>query len=110
MAQNAPGYRGDVENPNATHLKEGLAGNIAAGKLNIFDPAAAPLGTDEEAAGNPPTQEQLKTAALHEAAPHGDREHAISAHVRPGWQPYRVYLVGTLAVLIIVIAIYWATR
>jgi hypothetical protein len=110
MARNAPGYRGDVENPNATHLKEGLAGNVAAGKVNIFDPAAAPLGTDDEAAGNPASPEQLQKAALHEAAPQDDREHAISAQVRPGWRPYHIYLVGTLAVLVIVIAIYWGTR
>jgi len=35
-------------------------------KVDAADPAAAPLGTDDEAAGTPNTKEQVRLASLHE--------------------------------------------
>jgi len=110
MAQNAPEFRGDVENPNAAHLKKGIAGNVAAGKVNIFDPAAAPLGTDEEAAGYLAAPEEMQKAASLEAAPRGDTEHGITANVGPGWRPYHFYLTGILGTPAVMFVIYLATR
>jgi len=37
-------------------------------KVDFPDPAAAPLGTDEEASGNPPTGEELAMEPLEPAA------------------------------------------
>lgn len=35
-------------------------------KVDNIDPAAAPLGTDDEAAGKPPTPAEIKLACEHE--------------------------------------------
>ncbi len=37
-----------------------------SGKVDFADPAASPLGTDEEAAGTPPTAADVAYAAAHE--------------------------------------------
>jgi len=38
---------------NAAQLKDDINRGRTGGKIPLFDPAAAPLGTDEEAAGTP---------------------------------------------------------
>ena len=43
-------------------IDRGLAGD----KVDAADPAAAPLGTDDEAGGTPNTSEQVRLAARHE--------------------------------------------
>lgn len=43
-------------------INHGQAGD----KVSFPDPAAAPLGTDDEAAGHPPTPEQIAMARSHE--------------------------------------------
>jgi hypothetical protein len=53
----------------------------------VFDPAAAPLGTDEEAAGTPPSPEAVAQAYKHEIADapvsseHKDSDHAVAIYV-----------------------------
>lgn len=39
--------------PRTAQLKEQVDRGVSADKVNFPDPAAAPLGTDDEAAGNP---------------------------------------------------------
>ncbi|MBV1694519.1 MAG: hypothetical protein KGP27_08680 [Hyphomicrobiales bacterium] len=38
-------------------------------KVGAVDPAAAPLGTDDEAAGTPPSAAAIETARRHETKP-----------------------------------------
>ncbi len=38
-------------------------------KAPFPDPAASPLGTDDEAAGTPPSAEAIRTASVHELKP-----------------------------------------
>ena len=52
--------------PTSAQLRHGIASGQAGDKISNIDPAAAPLGTDDEAGGNPPTKEQLALAAAHE--------------------------------------------
>ena len=52
--------------PTSAQLRHGIASGQAGDKVSNIDPAAAPLGTDDEAGGNPPTREQLALAATHE--------------------------------------------
>jgi hypothetical protein len=52
--------------PTSARLKHDIDGGLGGDKVNVIDPAAAPLGTDDEAAGNPPTDRELATAHLHE--------------------------------------------
>lgn len=56
----------------ADALRQALDHGGAADKVNFQDPAAAPLGTDDEAAGHPPTREQVRMAAASELGPRYD--------------------------------------
>lgn len=53
----------------ADALRQALDHGQGGDKVNFTDPAAAPLGTDDEAAGHPPTQEQIRMAAAAELGP-----------------------------------------
>jgi len=46
----------------ADKLRHDIDHGRAGDKVDFSDPAAAPLGTDAEAAGTPPSQEQLRRA------------------------------------------------
>jgi hypothetical protein len=51
---------------NVDQLRAEIDSGRAGDKVAASDPAAAPLGTDEEAGGNPPTRDQLAMARRHE--------------------------------------------
>jgi hypothetical protein len=55
-------------NPVSTsaQLRHGITTGRARDKVSNIDPAAAPLGTDDEAGGNPPSREQIEQAAQQE--------------------------------------------
>lgn len=55
----------------ADKLRAEIDNGRAGDKVPASDPAAAPLGTDDEAAGKPPTREQVVTAATAELRPRG---------------------------------------
>jgi hypothetical protein len=56
---------------NPDRLRQRIDRGKGADKVDFPDPAAAPLGTDDEAAGTPITQEQLQMAMAHETRPGG---------------------------------------
>ena len=51
---------------SADRLRDGIDHGAGGDKVSFPDPAAAPLGTDDEAAGHPPTPEQLRQAHTQE--------------------------------------------
>lgn len=57
--------------------KEIDAGN-SGDKVTFPDPAASPLGTDDEAAGTPPTAERVRLAAASEVRQSGVDSPAVS--------------------------------
>lgn len=64
MGQRTP----DPVRPGSTsaQLKHDINSGLTGDKVNFFDPAAAPLGTDEEAGGMPPTPEEIHQARMAE--------------------------------------------
>ena len=46
----------------SARLKHDIDRGRGGDKVDVIDPAAVPLGTDDEAAGTPPTPRQLKMA------------------------------------------------
>lgn len=61
--------QGDRPAPrHASQLRAAIDDGRARDKVAYPDPAAAPLGTDDEAAGTPPESDRVATAAKHEAA------------------------------------------
>ena len=94
--------RKDSGAAGAARLRDHIDRGGAADKAAAWDPAAAPLGTDDEAAGTPPVAED---AERHRAAPAdhkpgpGDRQ---GARRRPGMITVMVLVVSIiLAVLLI---------
>lgn len=55
-------------------LRKDIDRGVSGDKIPFPDPAAAPLGTDDEAAGTPPSREAVGIARAHETRgidPHG---------------------------------------
>lgn len=65
----APDATGSPDDLTADALRQSLDHGKGQDKVNFRDPAAAPLGTDDEAGGHPPTREQVRMAAASELAP-----------------------------------------
>jgi hypothetical protein len=65
--------------PTTDQLRDQIDRGVTGEKVSMPDPAAAPLGTDAEAAGMPPTAEE-RTQAAQEAPvlPHHDGQPAVS--------------------------------
>lgn len=53
---------GEERGANPTLLKKDIDQGLTGDKVSYPDPAASPLGTDDEAAGTPVTQTQLDMA------------------------------------------------
>jgi len=79
--------------PTSAQLRHGIASGQAGDKISNIDPAAAPLGTDDEAGGNPPTQQQLAQAAVHEL------RKAPQSPLQLEWGPIAA-LLGSVALLV----------
>lgn len=54
--------------PRPAHLRDAIDKGKTRDKVAASDPAAAPLGTDEEAAGTPVPPQAVETAMRHETA------------------------------------------
>ncbi|WP_154446763.1 hypothetical protein [Halovulum marinum] len=54
------------ESGNPDRLRDRIDHGETADKVEVSDPAAAPLGTDAEAGGVPPTREQVRRAEAQE--------------------------------------------
>ena len=52
--------------PTTDRLRHDIDRGRGGDKVDNIDPAAAPLGTDDEAAGKPPTSAEIKLAYKHE--------------------------------------------
>jgi hypothetical protein len=56
------------ESATTAQLRHDIDSGRTGSKINFPDPAAAPLGTDDEAAGTPPSAEAVSLARRQEAA------------------------------------------
>lgn len=52
--------------PNSAQLKDAIDRGKTGDKAAGFDPAAAPLGTDDEAGGASPSRQEIEQALRHE--------------------------------------------
>ena len=57
----------DTEPSNVDQLRAGIDAGRTGDKIPFPDPAAAPLGTDAEAGGHPPTRQEVRLAARSQA-------------------------------------------
>jgi hypothetical protein len=69
-----PGPEVDTQKPIETTEQLRIAIDQGHGKVDATDPAAAPLGTDDEAGGAPNTAAQVRLAAVHEIRPNNRKQ------------------------------------
>jgi hypothetical protein len=80
--------------PTAERLRADIDSGRTHDKVPVSDPAIAPLGTDEEAAGTPLTREQVEAARAHEVAgPPRTRE--------DGGAPLYVFVLALIMVVLV---------
>ncbi len=73
-------------------------------KVDAVDPAAAPLGTDDEAGGTPNTRAQVRLAAKHEI--HARPTQREQQTTGPGHAWWLIGLIALLAIAIILSGLY----
>jgi hypothetical protein len=71
-------------------------------KVDAFDPAAAPLGTDDEAAGDPPSQFRVGLAEETETGP----AVVLDEEDRGGWAVYLLVAGAILAGCVALFAVF----
>lgn len=84
------------EPSNVEQLREEIDKGEFADKVDYTDPAAAPLGSDDEAAGNPPRADEVSKAI----PPHGKSLHEKS---RPAILAYVAIAVFILVVFVTIV-------
>ncbi|WP_298958600.1 hypothetical protein [uncultured Methylobacterium sp.] len=67
----------DSARPTAAQLKADIDSGRTGDKVPVFDPGLSPLGTDDEAAGHPPTPERV--ALARESESHANRTEPAGA-------------------------------
>ena len=94
--------------PTTAMLKADIDGGRTGDKVADYDPGLSQLGTDDEAAGNPPTPGRIALARRTEAAPPRVRAasapHGRNAGVMPAFYGVMVAIPVVLGVVI------WAIR
>jgi hypothetical protein len=68
--------------PTTAKLKHDINRGRAGDNVDAFDPAAAPLGTDEEAAGTPPSSDAIALAHKQEITDAPDHRNVRTATTR----------------------------
>lgn len=90
--------------PTAQELKGAIDSGKTGDKVASYDPGAAPLGTDDEAAGTPDTADRVALAMRQELGNTHPRRRAAAEHRKgrpksPNIQIYRPQLTSVLSIL-----------
>ena len=88
---------------NAAQLRAKIDAGQASDKVPFPDPAAAPLGTDDEAAGTPPPNAATRAAMARETT----RAAPTKAPDRTGPWVWALVLAAVLVVAAAVAVLYW---
>ncbi|MPQ95310.1 hypothetical protein AXZ77_2496 [Thioclava sp. ES.031] len=77
-ARENPDGKANSGSAEASQLRETIDRGGTGDKVAFSDPAAAPLGTDDEAAGTSPSLQQVRMAQEHEG------RHGVAENRKPG--------------------------
>jgi hypothetical protein len=92
-----PGAKVDTKKPIETTEQLRIAIDQGHGKVDASDPAAAPLGTDDEAGGTSNTAAQVRLAAAHEIRPNNKRQRTTG--IGDAWWLIGIFVfIGTLII------------
>ena len=98
--------------PTSAQLKGDIESGRTGDKNPVGDPALAPLGTDDEAAGRPPNRARTALARHHENIGRwlgGGSPLASAAHAKSDGQPV-LFLAITGAISLALVAGVWLSR
>lgn len=99
------------DRPTSAMLKGDIDSGRTGDKNPVFDPALSPLGTDDEAAGTPPSSFRIMLARYSENMARwvqGSRQ-AGAAHHK--WDEFPVVFVGSIGIIALVLIIgIWSVR
>jgi hypothetical protein len=87
--------------PTSDRLRINIDRGLTGDKVAWPDPAAAPLGTDDEAGGAPPTAEQCALAAAYEK---GSQARERTARGSGGWALTAALLVSAACAVLLLAA------
>src|SRR3954465_1901235 len=94
-----PGDELDTKQPIETTEQLRIALDQGHGKVDATDPAAAPLGTDDEAGGTPNTAAQVRLAAAHEIGLSNNRRQRVAGIGHAWWLIGICLLIGASIVV-----------
>jgi hypothetical protein len=100
------------EKPTSAQLKSDIESGRTGDKNPVRDPALAPLGTDDEAAGHPPSPDRTALARYYENIGRwlgGGSPSASAAHAKADGQPV-LFLAITGAIGVALVAGVWLSR
>jgi hypothetical protein len=100
------------ERPTSAQLKGDIESGRTGDKNPVRDPALAPLGTDDEAAGRPPSPDRTAVARYYENIGRwlgGGSPSASAAHTKADGQPV-LFLAIAGAIGIALVAGVWLSR
>lgn len=86
-------------------LRSRIDRGVGSDKVSHPDPAAAPLGADDEAAGTPNTQRQIRTAIAQETRLGRGEAAAAQPTPRTGARVAIVVIVGLVALALLAVAL-----
>jgi len=102
------GRRDAPANPDL--LRQSIDRGEGADKIDYPDPAAAPLGTDDEASGHPVTREQLSMALAAESRSRGGQAPLQSGRQENAGSNARFILVLVVVGVLLIAVTAFATR
>ena len=104
-----PGHELDPDKPIGTteQLRLAIDQGHGGGKVDATDPAAAPLGTDDEAGGTPNSAAQVQLAASHEIRARSNKKRQRTTGLGHAW-----WVIGFTAFMgaSVVISALWMMR
>jgi hypothetical protein len=94
----------DSDRPTAAMLKADIDSGITGDKNDVFDPALSPLGTDDEAAGHPPSTFQVALARQLETVErwrHGARMTGVMEYRSGGFPVFFVSFILAVGLILV---------
>jgi hypothetical protein len=93
------------DQPTSAMLKADIDSGRTGEKVAVFDPGLASLGTDDEAAGQPPSPVQIALARYQETVGRWMKGGQSTSAAHPGWDITLTGFIGLVAALGVVLLI-----
>ena len=93
------------DQPTSAMLKADIDSGRTGDKVGVFDPGLSSLGTDDEAAGRPPSPVQVALARFHEALGRSIRDGAAATEAHHGRDSTLAGFVGLIVTIAVVLLV-----